>query len=92
MKYRLLKYDAVYVYKPTRCIKILVIRLYFPIDALHVSIYVSPSSGAIFYKLYIAFGVRRYVWLLCGCRKGCSFLKPHKQPDVLAYTNAMYSL
>ena len=34
-----------YVYKPTRC-TILVIRLYFPLDALHVSDYVSPSSGA----------------------------------------------
>ena len=28
--------------------KILVIRLYFPLDALHVSDYVSPSSGATF--------------------------------------------
>ena len=26
--------------------KILVIRLYFPLDALHVSDYISPSSGA----------------------------------------------
>ena len=40
--------------------KIIVIRLYFPLDALHVSNYVSPSSGANFYKLYIAFGVWRY--------------------------------
>jgi hypothetical protein len=32
--------------------KIPVIRLYFPLDALHVSDYVSPSSGAILYKLY----------------------------------------
>ena len=52
--------------------KILVIRLYFPLDALHVSDCVSPSSGATFYKLYIAFGICRfmsvpYVWLLCGC-------------------------
>ena len=31
------------------------IRLYFPLDALHVSDYISPSSGATFYKLYIAF-------------------------------------
>ena len=50
--------------------KILVIRLYFPSDALHDSYYISPSSGAIFYKLYIAFGICRYkavrlavVWL-----------------------------
>ena len=28
--------------------KILVIRLYFPLDALHVSDYVSPSSGVTF--------------------------------------------
>ena len=34
--------------------KILTIRLYFPLDALHVSGSVSPSSGANFYKLYIA--------------------------------------
>ena len=50
-----------YVYKPTRCTKILVIRLYFPLDALHVSDHVSPSSGAIFYRLYIAFGICRYM-------------------------------
>ena len=37
--------------------KILVIRLYFPLHALRVSDYVSPSSGATFYKLYIAFGI-----------------------------------
>ena len=36
--------------------EILVIRLYFPLDALHVSDYISPSSGATFYKLYIACG------------------------------------
>ena len=28
--------------------KILVIRLYFPLDALHVSDYISPSSGTTF--------------------------------------------
>ena len=28
--------------------KILVIRLYFPLDALHISDYISPSSGATF--------------------------------------------
>ena len=28
--------------------KILVIRLYFPLDALHVTGYISPSSGATF--------------------------------------------
>ena len=40
--------------------KILVIRLYFPLDSLHVSNYISPSSEATFYKLYIAFGICRY--------------------------------
>ena len=40
--------------------QILVIKLHFPLDALHVSDYISPSSGATFYKLYIAFGIRRY--------------------------------
>ena len=37
--------------------KIPVIRLYSLLDALHVSDYISPSSRAIFYKLYIAFGI-----------------------------------
>ena len=44
--------------------KILVIRLYFPLDALHVLYYVSPSSGATFYKLCITFGTGlAVVWL-----------------------------
>ena len=34
-----------------------VIRLYFPLDALNVSDYISPSSGATFNKLYIALGI-----------------------------------
>ena len=46
--------------------KILVIRLYFLLDVLHVSDCISPSSGTTFYKLYITFGICRYVWLLCG--------------------------
>ena len=51
--------------------KILVIRLYFTLNALHISYYISPSSGATFCKLYIAFGICRYrpvpyVWLLFG--------------------------
>ena len=41
--------------------KIPVIRLYFLLDALHVSDYASPSSGATFYKLYIAFGIYRHI-------------------------------
>ena len=30
------------------------IKLYFPLDALHISEYISTSSGATFHKLYIA--------------------------------------
>ena len=30
--------------------KMFVMRLYFPLDALHVSDYISPSSGATFYS------------------------------------------
>ena len=53
-----------------------VIRLYFfSLDALHISDYISPSSGATFYELYIAFGINRYVWLLCGCRKDLQHLR-----------------
>ena len=37
--------------------QISVIKLYFPLDTLHVSVYISPSSGATFYKSYIAFGM-----------------------------------
>ena len=44
-----------------------VIRLYFPLDALHVSESVSPPSGATFYKLYIAFGIGRYVLYQMRC-------------------------
>ena len=48
--------------------KILVIRLYFSIYALHVSDCISPSSGAIFISCmsYLVYaGICRYVWLLC---------------------------
>ena len=60
--------------------KILVIRLYFPLDALHVSDCISPSSGGTFYKLYIAFGIRRYH------TSGCCVAIATQQPDVPAYT------
>ena len=50
-----MRFDVVCtVHHPTICIytnkmhKIPVIRLYFPLDALHVSDYISPSSGASF--------------------------------------------
>jgi hypothetical protein len=46
--------------------KILVSRLYFLLNALHVSDYIIPSLGATFYKLYIAYtGIGRYH--TCGC-------------------------
>ena len=48
--------------------KILVIRLYFSLDALHVSHYISPSSGATFISCtsrLVYAGVCRYVCLLC---------------------------
>ena len=48
--------------------KILVIRIYFPLDALHVSDCISPSSGATLksctsHLVYAG----TLVWLLCGC-------------------------
>ena len=49
--------------------KILVIRLYFPLDALLVSDYISPSPGATFISCtsYLVYaGICQYVWLLCG--------------------------
>ena len=49
--------------------RISVIRLYFPLDALHVSDYVSPSSGATFISCtshLVYAGISRYVWVLCG--------------------------
>ena len=64
--------------------KILVIRLYFPLDALHVPDCISPPTGAPFYKLYVVFGVSRYVWLLCCYRKVLPIAT--QQPDVPAYT------
>ena len=60
--------------------KIPVIRLYFPLNALHVSDYISPSSGATFYKLYITFGICRYH------TSGRCVAIATQQPDVSAYT------
>ena len=46
--------------------KILVIRLYFPLDDLHVSDYISPSSGATFMsRTSFCYMPIPYVWLLC---------------------------
>ena len=58
-----------YVYKPTKCTKILLIRLYFSIYALHVSDCISASSGTIFYKLYVVFSIRAHVWPDVGYRR-----------------------
>ena len=53
------------MYINQRDAQISVIKLNFPLDALHVSDYISPSSGATFYKLCIAFGICTYH--TCGC-------------------------
>ena len=54
--------------------KILVTRFYFLLDAVHVSDYIGPSSGATFISCtshLVYAGICRYVW---------------QQPDVSAYT------
>ena len=58
--------------------KILVIRLYFPLDALHVSDYVSPSSGATFRSCTSH--------LVYADTSGCCVAIATQQPDVSAYT------
>ena len=58
--------------------KILVIRLYFPLDALNVSDYVSPSSGATFYK-----STSYFVYAGTSC---CRVAVATQQQDVPAYT------
>ena len=45
--------------------KIVVIRLYFPLDVLHISDYICPFQEQI-YKLYITFGI---------CQIGCTAYK-----------------
>ena len=42
--------------------KFLWLNFIFSLEALHVPDYISPSSGATFYKLFIAFGIFGYVW------------------------------
>ena len=37
-----------YVYEPTRCTEFVLLDFIFPLDALHVSDYISPSSGSTF--------------------------------------------
>ena len=47
--------------------QISVIRLYFPLDAVHVSDYISPSSGATLLAVHrIWYMLVPYVWLLLG--------------------------
>ena len=58
--------------------KILVIRLYFPLDALHVSDSVSPSSGATFISC-----ISHVVYAETF---GCCVAITTQQPDVSAYT------
>ena len=60
--------------------KFLCLDLYFLLDTLHVSDYVSPSSGATFYKLYITFGICRYH------TSGRCVAIATQQPDVSPYT------
>ena len=71
--------------------KILVIRLYFPLDALHVSDYINPSSGATFISCIshlVYAGICRYH------TSGCCVAIDTQQPDVWYryITNAIYSL
>ena len=63
--------------------KIIVIRLYFPLDGLHVSDCISPSSGATFISCtshLVYAGICRYH------KSGCSVAIATLQPDVPAYT------
>ena len=66
--------------------KIPVIRLYFPLDALHVSDYISPSPGATF--------ISCTSHLVYPSTSGCCVAIATQQPDVLYrhIPNAMYSL
>ena len=54
--------------------KILVIRLYFPLDALHISEYISPSSGATF--------ISCTSHLVYADTSGCCLARATQQPDV----------
>ena len=54
--------------------KILVIRLYFPLDALHVSDYISPFSGATF--------IGCTLHLVYAGTSGCCVAIATQQPDV----------
>ena len=64
--------------------KILVTRPYFPLDALHVSDYISPSSGATF--------ISCTSHLIYAGTSGCCVAIATQQPEVwcLHIPNAMY--
>ena len=63
--------------------KIRVIRPYFPLDALHVSDYISPSSGATFISCTSHLVYAGVCWYHTS---GCCVAKTTQQPDVSAYT------
>ena len=54
--------------------RILLIRFYFPLDALHVSDYISPSTGATF--------ISCSSHLLYAGTSGCCVAIATQQPDV----------
>ena len=66
--------------------KILVIRLYFPLDAIHVSDYISPSPGTTFISCTSGF--------VYADTSGCYVVIATQQPDVWYrhIPNPMYSL
>ena len=67
--------------------KILVIRLYFPLNALRVSNHISPSSGATFisYTSHLVYaGTCRYH--TCGCCVAIATQPHNSQRMVQAYT------
>ena len=72
-----------YVHQPTRCTRFCLIRLYFLLDALHVSDCISPSSGATFISCtshLVYAGICRYHTY------GCCVAIATQQPHVSAYT------
>ena len=60
-----------------------------PLDALHISDYISPSSGATFYKLYIAFGT----FGICRYHTtGCCVAIGIRSPDRPTRSESLYRL
>ena len=76
--------------------QILVIRLYFPLDVLHVSDCISPSSGATFISCtshLVYAGICRYMPVYANTSGSCVAIVT-QQPHVWYrhIPNAMYSL